>query len=312
MSDTLTTPLSLSTIIESAPGVEAMPVGTQVICRRIEPSDSLADIYNGRLGKVVSHTAGGTPKVEFDVTHAGTRTWWINAWTPLPPRGHMVTVTDVLEGATQEFREHMIGKTVPFYDAEQRGASIGVRVTGHGFPDCPDAVLVTGVTWTPTTPGEALGDALVATAEAQVAEVVVESRVERERKAQATLAALVEGINELAEQQEWCGEFESWAERNNVEVTRSCEKEYRIDLTLTYTVSISDDKIAEAFEDQFGGEHGNTDTDGVDAEVRSTVTIYVTSSTEPGEMDSWEIEERLRSDDYDGWDDWTIDDWNEQ
>lgn len=298
MTDTITAAMSTRTI-ESVQST-TMPAGTRIQVVTIHP-DSLADAYTSHIGTVVEHTAGGSPRVHFEHNHQGTSDWWIDAWRTLPAVGQRVTITACLAAAQPEFKDWATGREATYLSTGPDGEHL-VRFDevfaslGHDTASVfmVDFVLGAEVS-TPVVESNPVGPD-------------VKSYAERERDARQTFETFVEAINDMAEREEWCGNFEEFCEANGIESRRRRDKDYSVTIDLTYEID-ADDVIA-MFKRQVRGEHDDVDVESVT--LTSTVVISVTTSEDsPHDMDSYDVESALNDAGYSGWDEWSITDYED-
>jgi hypothetical protein len=112
----------------------------------------------------------------------------------------------------------------------------------------------------------------------------------RDSAARGLYARLCEVVNEIAEEQEFCGQFEDWCEDIGIESTRRRERTFTVYVDLEY--EISSDTIATFLRREFGGDHD--DVDASDVTVTSSVSMSMTLTGEdPGECDSYEVDNAL-------------------
>lgn len=299
MSDTISTVVTTTRTTNGGALTAPIPVGTRVRVTDIYPT-SLSDAYKGHIGTVVVHRAGVSPQVRFDFAHEGTREWWVEGFEILPMPGQRAVIRECLTHALDEFKGYATGREVTYLSTDISTGSHLVRfddVTGNG--DIPNPATVTVLDFV-------LG-AEVPVADLTSSEPVV-STEQRDADARVKFEALVEAINDLAEREEWCGNFEEWCEEAGIESRRRRDKDFSVTIDLTYEID-SDDVIA-MFKRQVRGEHDDVDVESVT--LTSTVVISVTTSEDnPHDMDSYEVESHLSDAGYSGWDEWSITDYED-
>lgn len=302
MSDTITTTRSTTRVTRNAL-TEIEPNGAQagdkVRCDVIEPG-SLMAAYQGKVATVIHRESNGGLFAKFEQPHTpgGASEWYLAEWTPLPEVGTRVTVTAVNQGAAPEYREWAVGREATFHSVERGGLFVKFdTLPAFMTPRVDEHVLVEAFTWG--------GDAVVA--EPVVEAAPVKSVAERDRDARRAYDRMVEAVNDMAVEQEWCGQFEEWAERHDVPVTRSCSKDYSLTIDLTYEIDA--DTIATLFAESTRGNHDDVNADC--ATVVSTVYVSVTTDEDPSDMDSYEVESALHDAGYENWSEWEITTWDE-
>jgi hypothetical protein len=302
MNDTITTTRSTTRVTRNAI-TEIEPNGAQagdkVRCDLIEPA-SLMAACQGKVATVIHRESNGGLYAKFEQPHipGGSSEWYLSAWTPLPEFGTRVTVTAVADAATPEYREWAVGRQATFHSVERgqlfvKFDSLPAFMTPRG----DDPVLVEAFTW---------GGGAADVAE-PAADVPVKSVAERDRDARRAYDRMVEAVNDMAVEQEWCGQFEEWAERHDVPVTRTCAKDYSLTIDLTYEIDA--DTIATLFSENTRGNHDDVNAD--PAQVVSTVYVTVTTDMDPSDMDSYEVESALHDSGYENWSEWEITTWDE-
>jgi hypothetical protein len=303
MNDTITTTRSTARVVRTAL-TEIEPNGAQagnkVRCDLIEPA-SLMAACQGKVATVISRESNGGLYAKFEQPHipGGSSEWYLSEWTPLPEFGTRVTVTAVNEGASPEYREWAVGREGTFHSVERGQLFVKFdSLPAFMTPRVDEHVLVEAFTW--ETGGAAVAEPVVEAAP-------VKSEAERDRDARRAYDRMVEAVNDMAVEQEWCGQFEEWAERHDVPVTRTCAKDYSLTIDLTYEIDA--DTIAETFRNSARGTHDDVEADYVT--IKSTVYVSVTTDVDPTDMDSYEVESALHDAGYENWSEWEITTWDE-
>lgn len=299
MNDTITTAPMTTRMMRSDIGI-TLPADTRVRVVRIEGSDTLQQ-YVGEIGTVVSHTAGTQPLVKFDITRSNDDRWYVTQWNVLPNVGQRVRVVECQDAAQEGFKDWATGRECTYLGT----GSEGVHVVQFDDPVMHDVPNPAGVLHVDFTIGETPLNPIEPVA------LVGPTREERERTALRLYETLVEAVNDMAEREEWCGSFETWAENLPYDtpftVRRTQDKEYSVEISLEY--EIDRDTIATFLAREHGGDHDNVEDS---VTVTSNVVISMTLSGEdPNDADTYTVRTALNDAGYSGFDDFTIDNFEE-